>query len=77
MTQTQIDALAQLSNGKLTSFGASIRVGRSYRRTLAALERRGLVRWFPYAAGHGAWGLTSDGRARVSALLSDGVLVSE
>ena len=75
LTAGQIEGLAQLSGGKLTPFEATIRIGRAYRATLAALERRGLVRFWPYArAGQSAWGLTPAGRAKIAQLLAAGVL---
>lgn len=34
-------------------------------RTLKALERRGLARWYPYGAGgKGCWKITPTGKAR-------------
>lgn len=40
-------------------------VGRPNRRTLAALEARGLIFWY---SRHGSWMLTDDGQAKVAEL---------
>ena len=75
LTDAQIHALGQLSNGTLNAFQAAMFVGRSWRRTLKRLEAEGLARFQPYA--NGTWRISKEGRAEVARLLSTGQLTEE
>jgi hypothetical protein len=56
------------ANGRVDDCAAVVAIGPARVRTLDALERKGLVRYFPYGGrGVGVWGLTQLGR-RVAAI---------
>jgi hypothetical protein len=56
------------ANGRVDDCEAVVAIGPARVRTLESLERRGLVRYYPYGGhGTGVWGLTQLGR-RVAAI---------
>jgi hypothetical protein len=57
------------ANGRVDDCAAVVAIGPARRRTLEALERKGLARYYPYGGPErdGVWGLTQLGR-RVAAV---------
>lgn len=55
LTAGQLHGLAELANGPLDDAGAMIRIGRSWRATLFALNERGLIDWRPYGNHGKGW----------------------
>lgn len=63
LTPAQYDALETLNEGAATPTAASVHIGKNWKRTLRALERLGLARYFPYGQdGEGSWRITPNGR---------------
>lgn len=64
LTVHQHEAVRYMAGGRIDDIGALVAFGGSRQRTLASLERKGLVRYYPYGGEtrQGVWGLTALGR---------------
>jgi hypothetical protein len=64
ITVHQHEAVRYMVGGRIDDIGALVAFGASRQRTLASLERKGLVRYYPYGGEdhQGVWGLTPLGR---------------
>lgn len=78
LSDTQIDLLAEISNGKVSEIYCQMHAGRSWRKTVAALEARGLIVHQPYAfKGEGAYAITDAGEDEIAELKRRGKVVVE